>query len=402
MAADSAVAGRYADALRGLFQGEAPDDRGLTTRGDTEPSATVVADRVEGLLPVSDELGEDSALLVQSGQGVEREVGEIRLLAQANAELRVAERLFDMADDLGSESDDASGPAARVIVTRGSAAGTLSPQLDEWADLLASPADQLLGIARSSSFTRGDADAAGASGTIEALRKEVETSLDYITRRAAKISGRAASDLLLMDKALLTKGIHAIGERTTDLLDRVVAGLGGLVRRLLRAAAELVLRSFRWVLSLLGDDVAKQLRDKLDEWIGEIKENKENEDGIVTSLVRRLYGTDAIQSEVDKWLDEREPTSEKLAEATERVRSLADGYKGKTELVDLTLTGVAVVAKFGVAHPPLIVVLAALRLALLGYTVYLGYDHVDSDTVRVIPDRVDGVREVVAGALNRG
>jgi hypothetical protein len=49
--------------------------------------------------------------------------------------------------------------------------------------------------------------------------------------------------------------------------------------------------------------------------------------------------------------------------------------------------------------PPAQILVAGVTIGLLGYTVYTGYDHVDSGRLPFVPDRVEGVRETVQTAL---
>jgi hypothetical protein len=88
---------------------------------------------------------------------------------------------------------------------------------------------------------------------------------------------------------------------------------------------------------------------------------------------------------------------------------LADTYKAKTDQVEkfLKVIAVAKVTPIPWAKTPQFqLILAAIALGLLGYTLYAGYDYLDDGRVRgtqgfefSILNRVEGVRQVVRSAL---
>jgi hypothetical protein len=129
----------------------------------------------------------------------------------------------------------------------------------------------------------------------------------------------------------------------------------------------------------------------------------------VGNIVSFLYAPDTVRSDVDGWLGKTSADSPKLNQTAETVQGLAGKYESKTDGVKnaLRLIGLAKNVPIPVVKTPQVqAVIAAVVLGLLAYTLYSGYDHVDSGQITFmnrfgipIPDRVEGVRETAQKAL---
>jgi hypothetical protein len=126
-------------------------------------------------------------------------------------------------------------------------------------------------------------------------------------------------------------------------------------------------------------------------------------------LVTRIYTPETIKTEITELLASTSAGVDVVSQTATTVQTLAETYKTKTDQVEkfLKVIALAKVAPIPWAKTPQFqLVLAAIALGLLGYTLYSGYDHLDDGQVQVaqrftfsIPNRVQGVRQVVRTSL---
>jgi hypothetical protein len=371
-------------------------------RGAEPLPVQVLAQRAENLVGASRPIGELHSSLLESADGNQRAAAELKLLAQATAEAQVAQGLLEAVGQMGVMDSGGTSRSAR-------AAG-FQESLDELADILESPMS-----AGVQPFIRRGVRAAVSRPTDPAqakaaLKDNVDKSVRDITGEASMVGVQAARDLLLVDQATLVQGVSLLSKDAADLLDQMMAGLGGLLIRLARSGFQLLLQAYDWVLALLGKDIESQARKQVADWIDEIRKEAggaEDNQGFFEKLVARIYGSDAIVADVAAWVTDSQAGVDQIDQAADTVVGLAGKFKAQMELVEKLLKVVAFAKNAAVTRFPQVEVLAAaLTLGTLGYVLFTGYDHVDSGRVVFnqrfgipIPDRVEGVRETVHKAL---
>jgi hypothetical protein len=399
------AAQEYTRQLRGLFALAPGEVQDATRAGGAAVPADILAERAEDLAGASLRLGELTSEYLQSEQFAEREGAEVKLLAQASADAEVALALF------GAALDESEGKAEAV--TRSGRSGPTQKDLDPLLRVLEAPIEEGLDPFLGDSATRS---AAIEAKTIQDLEAEVRRSLRAISRSAGRTSSLGLDTLLKIDPALLKQGAAVVSKELGELIDKISAGLTKIVKQLLRLGLESLLRAYNWVLSLIGKDAEDSARKKIYEWIEELRGSHTKEDDaeeMATKLVSRLYTTESVQEEVQLWLEKCDLDAQALQALSQQVRDLGASYETKVQqlVTFFKATDAAkgillvVVTKIPVLAPAF-PVLAGVTLALVGYTLFTGYDHVDSGTVNLFnrfqvtfPDRVMGVRETVQKAV---
>jgi hypothetical protein len=345
-----------------------------------------------------------TAAYLESDDIALREAAEMKLLAQANAEVEVALALLAIA---GEEAEGKPG-----AVKRSSRAAGSQMALNELVNVLETPLANGMQPYLRAGAVRG-AKAIEPEKAGEELQDQVRRSLRTISRQATKASSSGLDTLLSMDPTLLKQGVALVSKDVSDLIDSVVDGFNDLIRRLATSAIQLLLQAYDWILALLGKDAEQNARKKVHEWIEELRASHTkpgDEDDLAAKLINLIYTPDKINAEVSEWLKGTQASVETLNKTSESVSEIGAKYEAKANRVEdfFKVAGVVRSLPLPVDKIPYVqLAIVAIVLGLMGYTLYTGYDHVDSGAVNFknrfsvrIPDRVEGVRETVQKSLN--
>jgi hypothetical protein len=173
----------------------------------------------------------------------------------------------------------------------------------------------------------------------------------------------------------------------------------------------LIAQAYDWIIRILGEELETEAKEKVTNWINNLKEELAAEDGktLIEELVTSLYAIDALQKDVLAWTKETKAEITVLHQATRDVQILSQKYLQKSNQVSLFLQGIGLVRMAPLPFlklPQAQAVMAALVTALLAYTLFTGYEHVDSGQITFfnnfgikIPDRVSGVHKTIEIAL---
>lgn len=398
----------YTAQLRGLFTpppDAAPDEFAVRGGGAVPPQ--LLAERAEQLAAISRQLGDMSAAYLEAEDIALHEAAEMKLLAQATAEMEVALSLLETA------SDEAQGRTRQV-----SRAAAGQRELDALANVLETPLEAGMAPFIDMPALRG-ADAFEGIALDDArqtLKDQIRRSLKAISRQAVKTSSLGLDTLLSLDPALLRQGVSLASKEVGDLIEKLVEGFNELVRRLATSAMRLLLQAYDWVLALIGKDSEAAARKKVHEWIEELRQShaQPGQEELADRLVEMIFATQKIQEELGQQIDEKGNDALALATTAETIKSLSARYEAKAGQMERFFKAakgansvlLALSAKFptvAVAIP----VVAVVVLSLTGYTLFSGYDHVDTSSARFfdrfqisIPDRVEGVNGTVTKALS--
>lgn len=400
----------YTEQLRGLFAAGPAAEAVPARRGGVALNVDTLAERAERLAETSGELAAQHVTYLESGQANERQGAEFKLLVQASADLQVAAALFEFA---GQEERQQKG------VRRSASVAPLAKSLEELATALETPLQDGIQPLIAVKARRGRLPATReAAGT--ALVEQVERSLRNITRQASRTCSSALDTLFSLDAEMLEKGVALVSKEIAEQLNRLLSGLATAVRKLVATAVRLLLQAYDLVLALLGKDTEAAARQKVMEWVEQLRnEHKQpgDEPGLAEGLVAGIFAASKIGEEVKEWVNKTKIQLEVLNQVSQDVGVLSEGFELKTKRVQETLKAVSTargfaragavkLAPLATALPYLEMLTAAVILGLMGYTLYTGYDHVDSGSATFfkrfsvkIPDRVEGVRETVQKAL---
>lgn len=327
----------------------------------------------DDLLALSGNLARAVAAGLQTADPLAVAAAEVQLLAGAALDLRVAGGLAE------PPTSAIRGYGAELTP----ALTALAADLAELQAIVAAPEAYLVGSVAGRNLAgvpgRGTRDLPSAAVELEAAVRAALASIrgDVITTGTHVVEG-----LLLLDAALLREALTAVGG---DLAGRLGVDLAGIAAQALR----FVLAANEKLLALLGPDALQEARKLLEAWIEQMRQGT-----LLPKLADRILRTRATEAEVRRWIAAYGGPEDALWTARDAINQLAGHFAAKARLADKVVAGLAVAKVL----PPLLtpagrLAVAAAYLALLAYLVGSGYDHVDSDRIRLL-DRVEGVRGV--------
>jgi hypothetical protein len=354
------VAAAYAAGVRALAAKSGTTLTPAETRGIRGP--VEVASQADELLPASRALTGAATVGLAAADPLERAAAEVQLLAGAALDLIVAGQLA------GAEAPE----------TRGLAAAPADLVLLQ--TLVEAPEAYLVGAVAGRGI-RGLGDAK------DAFTDAVDTALTTIKGSVLATGGHAVEGLLLMDAALLKEALLVIGG---ELAQKIGADFTQLARR----AVEFVIAANEKLIELMGMDAIAEAQRQLTTWLEQLRAGT-----LFPELVEDLYQTAAIRAEVAGQLAGFEGMEAVLVMGREEVAGLAGRFAAKVSVADKIISALAL-AKL---VPPLLTPVgrlgvAAAYLGVIAYLVGSGYDHVDSDRLKLL-DRVEGVRGIAKRLL---
>jgi len=360
---------QYAEELGALFR-DLSKARRPPTRGVRPPSPQEVTERSEKLLARSADVTQAWAEKLKADDVLARQVAEIRLLAACTADLEIADDLVNLERGVPR------------LTSRGRYGTGVSRDL---LKLLTMSDEEVIKQALTPKRRRGVARVAGPPA--DRLKEAVDTALDHMREGTADTGQRAIEGLVLMDAALLLEAARLVSADVAEML-------GEGFSRLMQAAARYVLAAYEKISLLLGAERMAEIREQVMAWIEQLKEGE-----LFPVLVEKLFQTETLKEEVASWLAASTAPVTKLGEARAAIEQLDAAFTSKMELADKIISSLALVKLLPPAMTPVgRLVIAAAYLGVVGYVVFTGYDHVDSDRWRLI-DRVSGVRQVALEAL---
>ncbi len=395
----------YTSQLRGMFTVPAGMEPvpGVSRGAGVEVPVAVLADRAENMVAASRALGNLTVPYLDSNRQPVREAAEMKLLAQANAEVEVALALLETA---GTEASGDTTGATRAGRTTAS-----QQSLNRLVSVLETPLETGMAPFVAESTARA-AKSRDIPSACKALKDQVEFSLDTIVRQAARSSSRALDTLLSLDTSLLQQGVGLLNKDAAELLAKISSGLNDLLQRLSKAAMQLLLQAYDWILALIGKDTEKVARLKIKEWIDELRPDHKSPDDsprLATELVKRVFNPDAVTVDLDERMAKTQAGLDGLNQTVEAVETIGANYEAKTKQAEtfLKLVGAVKMLPLPVDKLPYVqVAMAAVVLGLMGYVLYAGYDHVDTGKLAFfnkfnvnIPSRVTGIRSTLEKAL---
>ncbi|MGQ9490047.1 MAG: hypothetical protein ACUVR4_01865 [Anaerolineae bacterium] len=325
------------------------------------------------LLSLSTGLGLAAEAGLQAADPLAVAAAEVQLLAAAALDLRMA------SESAQPPPSAIRGYGAELTVALAGPAYDLA----ELETIIAAPEAYLTGSVAGRSLegfaTRRTRDLPSAAVELEAA---VHAALASIRGDVVTTGTHIVEGLLLLDAALLREALATVG---SDLAGRLGLDLASLGAHALR----FVLMANEKLLALLGLDALQEARKLLADWIEQLRQGT-----LFPRLADRILRTRATEAEVRRWVAAYQGPEPALWTARAAVDQLAGHFAAKARLADKVVTGLAVAKVL----PPLLtpagrLAVAAAYLALLAYLVGSGYDHVDSDRVKLL-DRVEGVRGV--------
>lgn len=381
----------YSAELRTFFAPEsaarAPGTRGISKRAEN------LAERGERLVEMSRELGEATSGRLSHPEQKNRIEAQARLLAQANAQLEVARGLLSVAE--------ASETLSR---TRGVRDLDVSVPLDVRQSLerLARVLEQPLAAPPATRALPRDVPGGRATEPADpraALLTQAESTLQSISRHTAKVGLHAVQDMLSLDPEILAQGVKLISQDAGELIAKLGESINQFIRRIVLSSIQLILQAYDWVLALIGKDTESQLRKQVQAWIDELRKEKQDtsgeEEGLFAKLVNRVFDIPGLTREVSGYIKTSTASNDQFQALGTQIDGLNASFETLANQAEGFLKLLGTVGKVAVLKriPQIAVVIVAIEVSLLGFILYSGYDHVDSNRLKFL-DRVQGVHDL--------
>jgi hypothetical protein len=359
------------------------------TRAAGEIPADVLVDRAAEIASVSSNIVGLSRGLLETGDPASREALSGQLLAQASAEMQLADQLLDLG--LGDGQ-----PQTRAV--RSVSSLDLSDAIERLEISMQRPLSA--GLAPSRGTRAAEAGTRAATGAGGDPKQDLQTAAGQATAaiatRVHELGGDIAFALVTgVDWKTVEVGAKLLGKDITDKLEEAKKGLGALLERAVGIAQQLLLNVYDKILALLGKGVEDEARQQVQQLLEKIKKDGKIE--LFDTLIDGLYQLEPFKKQMAEWLSATKASPDTIAQTSGEIRELGSkfvtlaGYMGG-------LQSAIALAKKWVKIPELQVITTGLQVALLAVVVYVGYDYIGYKQVRFL-DITKGVAEVIEERL---
>ncbi len=367
---------------------------------DEPPALAVAATRgagdisAETLIQAAGQIADVSASMVPLAKGylaasdpTLREGVSGQLLAQAAAELQVATELLTIA-----AGDVVGSPAP---IRRGARRAGLLEAINNLENALAKPVSD--GLVMPDLVRRGGTAATTPEEARKALQLAVSVTTGAISQRVVEVGGDLAYNLVFNTQwAAVIQSAGLLSKDIDKLLERVKEGASQLIQSAVKVATRTLLNVFDKILALLGKDVEDQARKQIQKWLGDMQKAGKIE--LFEKLVGGLYKVDAFKAALPGWLEKTTVGMDVINTTTTDVAALSDKFTVLVGRIN-TVGDVIGLAKFiQTEFPQVLVVVTAIRIALLAVLVYGGFDYIGYGQGTFL-NLTKGVSEVVRDNL---
>jgi hypothetical protein len=344
-------------------------------------------DRAEALANASAELTTATASHLVAADESEREMAELKLLAQATLDLAAANDLVNLAQRQGEEAEE--------LETERGVSGALL--LIELRDVLDAPVDE--GLERAlpeASEIKRSFGTPNPRKAKENLSDTAQDTTDDIVDAAAEVGKTALGGLTAL---AIPEPAAFLGKAAGTAIEMILDNLGSAASGLVEQAVRLIGQALNKLAALVGEKILSQAGEKAVDWLLDWLSG-----AVVNKAMKAVYEPKRIKDEVQQDLDSagQELTAEPFVQARRSLVLLRQVYEKKADIANKLLKALKWVQKWLMALQPYgPVAVGALYLGAVGYTVYSGGDHLDwyhfEEWGRL--DRVAGVRHLVKGAV---
>lgn len=399
----------YGSQIRNLFLASEDVGEGEEMRSGSAVPLKTLLERAERLVITSQQLGEATTNYLSDATASisQQETAEMKLLAQAIAELETAQALLESAEEAKRDAERGKPPVGTDEASRGVRVNTrVQSTIEQSAIIVETPLEAGVTLLSSDDNRRRSGLPSDLTGAKTTLQRTVEFSLRSICKDTGKVGWRAINDLLLMDTAAIRQGVAFVSKDAAQLIDQIMEGVGSFILRLVQTAIQLLGQAYQWIRAILGQEIEEEARKQIGGWLDNLKQDG-TEEGLFGKLVPQIYKTAEIKSELQALLESTNANATRVNQANEIVDSLAQRHQVKVKQVDSLLNVMAFMKKIPALKTPQgQVIIAAVTLGVSCYVLYLGNDHIRDGNVVLnerfnfrIPDRVVGVHEIIQQSL---
>lgn len=359
-----------------------PAPAAVTTRAAGDVAAETLIERADEIANVSASMVVLAQDYLEAPDPILREGISGQLIAQAAAELQVATELLQIA-----ESQQEGPPRPTTRATR---AASLRNAIDALERAMETPVSQ--GLVPALGLRRA---AVTVPATVADAKKNLQqaavTSTGAITQRVREFGGDVAWSLIFQTEwAAVIDGVTLLRKDIAEKLEAVKQGLGAVFARAVATAAKTLLNVYDKLLALLGKDVEDQARQKVKEWLEQVKE--EGEIDVFEKLVDKLYRVDAFKADLEGWLAATSADPQQIQDTADALGAVSDKFIVLVGRMS-TLEDVIGLAKL-IKAPQVLAIVAGIQVTLLAALVYAGHDYIGYKELS-FPNLAKGVAEVI-------
>jgi hypothetical protein len=364
------AAQEYLSRLRALRDVPPVQIREITRGAETMPDETLI-EQADQIADVSASMIPFAKDYLASPDPSLREGISGHLLAQAAAELQIATELIEIA--AGEVGDAALGTRELKEVTRGAHRSNLREAIDGLERAMEMPISEGLAapvVLRDVVFAAETPQQAG-----QALQQAASLTAGAISQQVVEIGGDLAFNLVFNTEwTAVIESAGLLSKDISKLLEMIKEGAGALIQRAINAATKTLLNVFDKILALLGKDVEDQARKQVKQWLDDIQKTGKIE--LFEKLVEKLYKVDKLEKALPGWLEKTTAEVDQINLATTDVSKLSSKFIVFVGRIN-SVGDVIGLAKFIQAQfPQVLVIVTAIRVALLAILVYAGYDYI--------------------------
>ena len=379
----------YLSRFRALRDVPPSKARGVT-RGAADIPAEILIKRADEIAGVSVSMIPLAKIYLDSPDPTLREGISGHLLAQAAAELQVATELFEIAGSEATGPTELAGEVARPTnrAVRGDA---LRQAIASMEKVMEKPITA--GLEAPVMARRGAGEANTPEEAKQALEQAATLTAGAISQRVVEVGGDLAFNLVFKTEwAAVVQSAGLVSKDIAKLLDRIKEGASKLVQSAMMTATKTILNVFDKILALLGKDVKDLARKQIQKWLEDIQ--KEGKIALFEQLVGKLYKVDKLKEALPKWMEKTTAGVDKINITKTDVAALSDKFTVLVERINAVGDVIGLSKFIQATVPQVLVIVTAIRVALLAILVYAGYDYIGYEQANFL-NLTKGVTEVI-------
>ena len=208
-----------------------------------------------------------------------------------------------------------------------------------------------------------------------------------------EVGGDLAFNLVFKTEwAAVVQSAGLVSKDIAKLLDRIKEGASKLVQSAMMTATKTILNVFDKILALLGKDVKDLARKQIQKWLEDIQ--KEGKIALFEQLVGKLYKVDKLKEALPKWMEKTTAGVDKINITKTDVAALSDKFTVLVERINAVGDVIGLSKFIQATVPQVLVIVTAIRVALLAILVYSGYDYIGYEQANFL-NLTKGVTEVI-------
>lgn len=367
------------------------------TRGSADIPADSLIEQAERIAAVSASMLPLARSYLEAPEPYLREGISGQLLAQAAAEMQVANRLIQIAA-MDAASADEEGSKEAHGTTRTAQGAGLRDAIDCLEKAMAVPVSA--GLMAPRMVRRAGRVAETTDEAKNALQDTATAAAGDISQRVVEVGGDLAFSLVFNTEwKTVINSVGLLSHDIAGLLDGLKEGASTLVQRAISAGARTILNAYSKILALLNRDFEDEARKQVNDWLEQIQQAGKID--LFGQLIGRLYQVNALESTLPVWLEKTRADVDKINGTTKEVAVLSDKFTVLVERISLVGDAIGLAKLVQAQFPQLLAVVTAIRVALLAVLVYAGYDYIGYEQTRYA-NLTKGVAEVIRDNLLPG